>query len=91
MSLVTYSGELFLAYAVFLAWLSTRVSLPNTLARRLIWGPILGNFGYATMSATVLVLGWLPLTPLGVAYVLLHIATVTVLGEFQWLGLRAWR
>lgn len=83
--LLSASGIFLLVYACVVAFIATR----NPIPRPLVWLLVFGNFGWAVLcvgllfsSAAAHVSVW------GTAYVLLQAATVVVLAELQWFGLR---
>jgi len=83
-ALLAYTGEFLLAYAVAVAFVSTRDPLP----RPLVWLLMAGNLGWAIACALLLVSGRLAPSMLGMAYVVAQALTVAVLAELQFFGLR---
>lgn len=81
------TGVFLLGYAALAAAMAMRVTPP----RALIGLVVLGNFGWAAACAALLVSGVFPVTPLGMAWVIAQAATVVLLAEAQWMGLRATR
>ncbi|HEY3058459.1 MAG TPA: hypothetical protein VGL99_05740 [Chloroflexota bacterium] len=58
------------------------------------WSVVALNLVWAVASVGTVVLGWLPLTGLGIAFVLLQAAVVAGLADLQFVGVRratAWR
>jgi hypothetical protein len=77
------AGAALVAYGVALY---TLAGLPDV--RRLGIGVLAGNVAFAVLVAVVLIGGWLPLTPLGVASTIAF-TTVTLAFAFaQYLGVR---
>ncbi len=52
------------------------------------WSVVGLNLVWAIASVAAVVLGWLPLTGLGIAFVLLQAAVVAALADLQFVGLR---
>ena len=82
--LLAYSGEFLIAYAIFVAWLSTRQPIPRALVGLLV----VGNLGWALACGALLLLTPLAPTALGTSYVLVQAITVVVLAELQFFALR---
>ena len=49
---------------------------------------VVGNFGWAAACVALLAIGGAAIAPLGWAWVIAQAATVVVLAELQWMGLR---
>ncbi len=81
------TGLFLLAYAAAAAAMALRASPPRTL----IGLVAIGNFGWAAACVTLLASGLFPVTALGMAWVIAQAATVVLLAEAQWMGLRATR
>jgi hypothetical protein len=73
-----------LAYAAVVAVVACR----DTIPRGFVWFVVAGNFGWA--AGCVALLAATPLQPslLGMAWVVGQAATVVILAELQWAGLR---
>lgn len=84
-ALVALAGALSLLAASCIAWVASRPQLPQAGVRAIV----LGNFAWVAASAWLAWGAGLPLTPLGMAWVLLQGAVVLVLAELEWAGLRA--
>ncbi|WP_077036813.1 hypothetical protein [Pelomonas sp. KK5] len=82
--LLAGTGLFLLAYAAAAAGMA----LQRVPPRRLIGLVVIGNFGWALACLALLLGGGLPLSGLGVAWVLAQLACVLVLGELQWMGLK---
>jgi hypothetical protein len=52
------------------------------------WSIVALNLVWAAASVVLVVLGWLPLTALGVAFVILQAVVVAALADVQFVGLR---
>ncbi|OUM03588.1 hypothetical protein [Variovorax sp. JS1663] len=78
------TGVFLLAYAAAAAWMAMRAEPP----RRLIGLVVAGNFAWALGCIALLALAGAGLGVLGWAWVLAQAATVVVLAELQWMGLR---
>ncbi|HZY20377.1 MAG TPA: hypothetical protein VFE82_18040 [Ramlibacter sp.] len=81
-ALLLESGLFLLAYALVVGWVATRPQPPRALVALFA----IGNAGWAVGCA--LAVAWLAPTALGVAWVAMQAATVLVLADLQWLGLR---
>lgn len=77
-------GLVFVAYALALAALATRRTLPVAL----VWTLVAGNTLWVVESLVALAAGWLAPTPLGYGFVLVQAAAVGVFAELQFIGLR---
>lgn len=75
-------GAMLLAWAVFLAWVSTTNSVS------LVVDVVLLNVVWIATSAVFAFAGWIELTGLGVTFVLAQAVAVAGLTELQVLGLR---
>jgi hypothetical protein len=56
--------------------------------RRLGVGVLVGNIAFAVLVAAVLIAGWLPLTPLGVAATIVFTVLTLAFAYAQYLGVR---
>ena len=81
------TGVFLLAYAALAAAMAMRATPPRTL----IGLVVAGNFGWAAACAALLASGLFAVTALGMAWVIAQAATVVLLAEAQWMGLRATR
>jgi hypothetical protein len=75
-------GVLIYAAGLWLAQTRTMIS-PATG-----WSVVALNLVWALASVATVVLGWLPLTGLGIAFVLLQAALVSGLADLQFVGIR---
>ena len=82
--LLAGTGWFLLAYAATLAFIATREPIP----RPLVWLFVAGNLGWALACVVLLASGLVAPTTLGMVWILTQAATVTVLAELQWTGLR---
>jgi len=82
--LLAGTGAFLLAYGAFVAWLSTRDPVPRPLVGLLA----VGNAAWGLGCIGLLTLGGLQPSALGTAWVIAQAATVLVLAELQWTGLR---
>lgn len=78
------TGGFLLAYAALVVFIATREPVP----RAWVWLLVAGNLGWAVGCMALLASGAIAPTPLGVAWILAQAATVAVLAELQWTGLR---
>ena len=78
------TGWFLLAYAAVVAFIALRDPLP----RPLVWLMVAGNLGWAAACVLLLAGGWIAPTGWGQAWILVQAATVAVLAELQWTGLR---
>ncbi|MEO7392647.1 MAG: hypothetical protein ABIU58_10760 [Ramlibacter sp.] len=78
------TGWFLLAYAAFVGFIATRDPVP----RGGVWLLVAGNLGWAAGCLALLASGAIAATALGVAWILAQAATVAVLAELQWTGLR---
>jgi hypothetical protein len=77
-------GGFLVAYAAGV-WL---VGAPASINRTAAWSVVGLNLLWVIESVALVVLGWLPLTSIGVALVLVQAVAVLLLAGLQWLGLR---
>jgi len=82
--LLQSTGIFLLAYAAVAMLVATREPIP----RSLVWVFVVGNFAWAVGCAAMLVEHVVAPTALGEAWILAQAATVVVLAELQWTGLR---
>ncbi|MDB5873930.1 MAG: hypothetical protein JWQ07_3372 [Ramlibacter sp.] len=85
--LLAGTGWFLLAYAALVGFVATRDPLP----RSLVWLFVAGNAGWAVACIALLVSRMLAPTALGMTWILAQAATVAVLAELQWTGLRRTR
>ena len=85
--LLVGTGVFLLIYAAAAAWIARR----QPLMRTLIGLVAVGNFGWAAGCVALLASGVYAVSALGMAWVLAQAVTVLLLGEAQWMGLRATR
>ncbi|MEO5669468.1 MAG: hypothetical protein ABIR26_02150 [Ramlibacter sp.] len=85
--LLAGTGWFLLAYAATVAFIATRDPIP----RGFVWLLVAGNLGWAAACVALLASGWIAPASLGVAWILAQAATVAVLAELQWTGLRRTR
>ena len=83
-ALLSGTGWFLLAYAATVAFIATRDPLP----RPLVWLLVAGNLGWAAACGALLASNLIAPSSLGVAWILAQAATVAVLAELQWTGLR---
>jgi hypothetical protein len=83
-SLLAATGLFLVAYGALVAYVATRDPLP----RALVWLFVAGNAGWAVACAVLLAGRVFQPTLLGEVWVLAQAATVLVLAELQWTGLR---
>ncbi len=83
-ALLVGTGWFLLAYAATVAFVATRQPVP----RPVVGVIVAGNIGWAAGCVALLASGWVQPTALGMAWVLAQAATVAVLAELQFTGLR---
>ncbi len=84
LALLVPVGLFLLAYATFVWVVGTR----RRINRTVVWVVISLNLVWVADSVAVVLAKWLPLTGLGVAFVLAQAAAVALFAELQFLGLR---
>ena len=84
-NLLGWTGEFYLVYGLFVAWLASRESPP----RGLVWLVIVGHAAWAAATLALLSGGGLAPSPLGQAFVLVQALSVAALAALQFVGLRA--
>ena len=85
--LLLESGIFLLLYGAALVWLARRTPIP-ALAVRLL---VAGNLGWALACVALMIGPWVQPSAWGQAYLALQAATVVVMAELQWFGLRRQR
>ena len=83
-SLLYPIGLFLLVYAVAVWIIGTRPQISRSAA----WGVVALNLVWVAASVATVLAGWLPLTTLGTAFVLLQAVAVLVFADLQYLGLR---
>lgn len=83
-ALLQIVGAVFVGFTAGVAYTATRPAID----RRAAWLIMSLNFGWVALSAAALILGWLPLTPLGFWVVVVQAVVVDLLGVAQLVGLR---
>jgi hypothetical protein len=76
-------GLVLLVYAAALYVVDTRLLSPPA-----VWTVIAANSAWAVASLVVVIVGWLPLTTLGVVFVIAQAAAVAALANVQFTALR---
>ena len=82
--LLRFAGLSLLPFAILLAWLAARPTVP----RRMVWAVIAYNLLWAVDSILLLTTGWVSPTTLGMLFVAGQALIVAGLAELQWFGLR---
>lgn len=82
--LLAETGWFLLAYAAVVGFIAMRDPLPRALIGLLV----AGNLGWAAGCVLLLLSGWIAPTLWGQTWVLAQAATVAVLAELQWVGLK---
>ncbi len=77
-------GEGLIAYALLLAWLATRPSLP----RAVVWTLVALNVAWAVESVMLPVLGWAQPSGVGLTLLLVQAAGALLVADLQFLALR---
>ncbi|AMO22050.1 hypothetical protein GCM10027034_23400 [Ramlibacter solisilvae] len=83
-ALLSGTGLFLLAYALVVGLVATR----EPVSRPMVGLFIAGNFAWGAACIALLAGSWVMPGALGQAWVAAQAATVLVLGELQWLGLR---
>jgi hypothetical protein len=83
-ALLQYAGLSLLPNAAFMAWIATR----SSLSRVGVWIVIGGNALWVVGSVALLVAGWVSPSLLGHVFVITQAATVALLAEMEYVGLR---
>ena len=83
-ALLAGTGWFLLAYGAVVGFIATREPVP----RALVWLFIAGNLGWAAACVVLLAAAWVAPTALGAAWIAAQAATVAVLAQLQWTGLR---
>ncbi|MFT4243101.1 MAG: hypothetical protein QM569_12535 [Acidovorax sp.] len=81
-ALLQVSGVMLFGYAA----LAAAIARARPMPRGLLWVLVIGNFAWA-LGSLALWAGLAP-TPLGQAYLLVHVVSVALLAELQWMGVR---
>lgn len=82
--LLQMTGALLLGYAA----LAAAIAWSEPMPRGWLWALIVGNFAWALASLGLLLGSVGTPTPLGQAYLLVHVVSVALLAELQWMGVR---
>ena len=83
-ALLLETGLFLLMYATVVAFVGSRTPVP----RAIVGVCIAGNYGWALACVLLLASEWVHPGGWGTAYVVLQAASVVVLAELQWFGLR---
>jgi hypothetical protein len=83
-ALLFYAGLILLPYALLVAWLARR----DTLPRWAIWVVIVTNVLWGIDSVLLVMSGWVEPNGLGYAFVAVQALVVVAFAELQYLGLR---
>ncbi|MFY3383088.1 hypothetical protein [Paracidovorax sp. MALMAid1276] len=83
-NLLVGTGVALLCYAA----LAVRIASARSMPRSLLGLLIACNLGWALASLVLLVAGPVAPTLLGQAYLLVHVVSVALLAELQWMGAR---
>ncbi len=84
---LTGSGTIAVAYGATLALLARRTPVSSAVGRAVV----LGNLAWAATGMLLLVSDWIDPNPLGVGFILVHIAGALVFAGMQAMGVRASR
>jgi len=82
--LLVASGVMLLGYAALAIGIARAPAMP----RGGLWLLIVANFAWALASLALLLGSAVAPTLLGQAYLLVHVVSVAVLAELQWMGVR---
>jgi hypothetical protein len=83
-TLLFYAGLILLPYALLVAWLARR----DTLPRWAIWAVIVTNVLWAMDSVLLAMSGWIGPNALGLAFIIMQALVVVAFAELQYVGLR---
>lgn len=83
-SLLMGTGVALLVYAA----LAIRIASARSMPRGLLWLLIVGNLAWALASLVLLLGSAVQPTLLGQGYLLVHVVSVALLAELQWMGVR---
>jgi hypothetical protein len=83
-NLSLYAGIGLLPFAAFLVYLATR----ENLSGRVVWAVIVLNALWTADSFLLLLTGWVALTELGYAFVIIQALGVTMFAGLEYIGLR---
>lgn len=83
-ALLTNTGLAIFAFVALASFVATRVDTPRSLLMLLV----VSNWAWVVGCVALAFSGALTPTALGVGYLLVQAAVVTVLAELQWMGLR---
>jgi hypothetical protein len=83
-TLLFYAGLILLPYALLVAWLASRETLP----RWSVWAVIVTNVLWAIDSALLAMSGWVEPNALGYAFIIMQALVVVAFAELQYVGLR---
>ena len=83
-NLLVGTGVALLCYAA----LAIRIASARSMSRSLLWLLIVGNLAWALASLAVLLGSTVQPTLLGQGYLLVHVVSVALLAELQWMGVR---
>jgi hypothetical protein len=82
--LLQVTGAMLLGYAA----LATSIARSEPMPRGWLWVLIVGNFAWALASLALLLGSAAAPTLPGQAYLLVHVVSVALLAELQWMGVR---
>ena len=82
--LLQVTGAMLLGYAA----LATSIARSEPMPRGWLWVLIVGNFAWALASLALLLGPAAAPTLPGQAYLLVHVVSVALLAELQWMGVR---
>jgi hypothetical protein len=85
--LLQMTGVMLLGYAA----LATAIARSQPMPRSGLWVLIVGNVAWALASLLLLMGSAVAPTLLGQAYLLVHVVSVALLAELQWMGVRKGR
>jgi hypothetical protein len=77
-------GMFLVLYAGLLAWMASRAELPT----KAVWALVGFNLVWAMDSLSLIFLGWVEPTPLGLALVVAQALAAVVVADLQYLSLR---
>jgi hypothetical protein len=83
-TLLFYAGLILLPYALLVAWLARRETLP----RWAIWAVIVTNVLWAIDSVLLAISGWVEPNALGYFFIVMQALVVVAFAELQYVGLR---
>jgi hypothetical protein len=83
-TLLFWAGLILVPYAIGVAWLATRNSIPRGAVRAVIACNVLWGVDCLLLALS----GWIEPNALGYAFIAVQVIVVAAFAELQWVGLR---